>query len=106
MKFIVKLQKALELFNSLDPCNIPSHYPLAFLYIANHHSITYVELEGKLGLSNASASRVVNALGENPKHRSIGYGLVEKFIDPEEGRRYRVRLSKKGIAFYKLIESI
>jgi DNA-binding MarR family transcriptional regulator len=38
----------------------------------------------------------VNALSEHAKHKKKALGLVEVFIDPAEGRRYRVRLTKKG----------
>ena len=101
-----KLKQILHLFNTQDPGKVPIHYAIAFLFIAEHHSVTYREIEEELGSSNASASRVVNGLGPYPRHRQYGYGWVETFIDPEEGRRYRVRLSAKGQAMYRDVERV
>ena len=74
-----KLKQILHLFNTQDPCKIPVHYAIAFLFIAEHHSVTYREIEEELGSSNASASRIVNGLGDYPRHREFGFGWVERF---------------------------
>ena len=52
--------------------------------------VTYGQIEARFGLSNASASRSVNALSEGARHRKSALGLVEIFRDVDEGRRYRV----------------
>jgi DNA-binding MarR family transcriptional regulator len=33
-------------------------------------------------------------------------GLVEKIIDPEEGRRYKVRLTKKGLTLMRALDQL
>jgi len=58
--------------------------------------VTYRELEEFFGISNASASRIINSLGETSGHRKSPLGLVVSYPDPADGRRYRVRLTKKG----------
>ena len=40
------------------------------------------------------------------RHRVTALGLVEAYIDPTEGRRYRVRLTKKGKATLKASKGI
>lgn len=68
--------------------------------------VTYADLEKKFNLSNASVSRCVNALSANARHRKTQFDLVEIFRDLDEGRKYRIRLSPKGMAMIKTIESI
>ena len=40
------------------------------------------------------------------RHRKSAMGLVEIIRDPEEGRRYRVRLTTKGQALMRSIEQL
>lgn len=68
--------------------------------------LTYSDLEQQFNLSNASVSRCVNALSANARHRKTHFDLVEIFRDFDEGRKYRIRLSPKGLAMVKTIESI
>ena len=106
MKFIEQLGKAFEIFGSLDPGALPLHHAQIYLFIAEEGSTTYREIEEKFELSNASASRVVNSLSSKARHRQTSLGLCEIYQDPKEGRRNRVKLSKKGKYLYKQIESI
>ena len=101
-----KLEKALKLFGDLDPGALPLHHAQIFLFIAEMKSCTYREIEEKFDISNASASRVVNSLSKKARHRQTSLGLIDVYIDPEEGRRYRARLSKKGKALLKNIQDI
>jgi DNA-binding MarR family transcriptional regulator len=50
-----------------------------------------------MGVSQASVSRAIAALGELHRLGKPGYNLVETHEDPEERRRKIVFLSKKGI---------
>jgi len=96
----------LEILGALDPCVIPIHHAQVLLFVGKKDSCTYREIEDEFKISNASASRIVNSLGENVRHRKKCLGLVEVFIDPKEGRRYRVRLTKKGHALMRTIDNI
>lgn len=94
---LAQLERAFDVFGSMDPGTLPFHHAQVFLFIAQRESCTYREIEQRFAISNASASRVVNALSTFAKHKKSSLGLVEVFIDPAEGRRYRVRLTKKGL---------
>ena len=97
------LQRQLAIFGDLNPGNLPLHHMQMFLVIAEAGNCTYQELMDYFHLSNASVSRSVCSLGEDPRHRIVGLGLVERYPDPGEGRRYRVRLTKKGKLIYDQI---
>ena len=100
---MLTLQRQLAIFGDLNPCNLPLHHMQMFLMIAEAGNCTYQELMDYFHLSNAAVSRSVHALGVDPKHRIVGLGLVERYPDPGEGRRYRVRLTKKGKLIYDQI---
>lgn len=99
-----QLQAVLERFAVLDP-QMPLHFLQAFLVVARRDSVTYREIEEALSLTNSSVSRTLNALGDRHRKGDRGHGLVEVFIDPGEGRRYRARLTKRGRALAQQIES-
>ncbi len=96
----------LQVFDSLDPCKIPIHHMQVFLFIAEKESCTYRDVENEFNLSNASVSRIAHSLGEDVRHRQTCLGLVDIYIDPKEGRRYRLRLTKKGISIKRTLEQI
>ena len=102
---IKKFFNALSIFEALLPRNMFVHHVQVFLFIASKHSVTYREIEEKFEVTNASASRAVHTLAENPpRHRKNSLKLVEIYIDPEEGRRYRVRVNAAGKALYKSLD--
>tara|TARA_R100000353_G_C6430415_1_gene175740 strand:+ start:130 stop:447 length:318 start_codon:yes stop_codon:yes gene_type:complete len=101
-----KLSTALESLGSLAPGNFPVHHAQVLLFIAEKGSCTYRDIEERFDVTNASASRIVHTLSETVRHRETCLGLCEIYIDPEEGRRYRVRLSKKGKAKIRSLEGI
>lgn len=101
-----QLSAGLEVLGSLDPGALPLHHAQVFLFIAEQGSCTYRDIEKRFGISNASASRIVNSLGEFSGHRKSPLGLISVGIDPGEGRRYRVRLTKKGEAVIRSIKAI
>ena len=102
---IKKFFNALSIFETLLPRNMYVHHVQVFLFITSKHSVTYREIEKKFQVTNASASRTVHTLAENPpRHRKNCLKLVEIYIDPEEGRRYRVRVNAAGKALYKSMD--
>lgn len=101
-----ELAAGLEVLGALDPGALPLHHVQAFLFIAERGSCTYREIEQRFGISNASASRIVNSLGEHSGHRKAPLGLTCVFIDPGEGRRYRVKLTRKGEAVIRALKGI
>ena len=101
------LDKALALFSALDPWRMPLHHAQVLLYlIRENHPVTYRQIEKAFGVSNASASRIVNSLSDESPHRKNCLGLVETVQDPAEGRRLLVRLTAKGKAFARNLEAV
>ena len=91
-----QLARALDVFKTLDPAQLPAHRIRFFLEIAQHGPIEYKELEERLVTTNPSVSRNVQALSEVREDGRTGFGLVETFKDPADGRRLLVRISTKG----------
>ena len=104
-----RLAAALEVFGSLADSSLPLHQVQMVLFVGTFGSAgcTYAAIENRLGISNAAASRSVNSLSTSARHRKTEpMGLVEVFIDPAEGRRYRVRLTKKGLNLMRAIDQL
>lgn len=91
-----QLARALDVFKTLDPAQLPAHRIRFFLEIAQHGPIDYRELEERLVTSNASVSRNVQALSDIREDGRAGFGLVETYRDPADGRRFLVRLTTRG----------
>ena len=102
-----QLDKALALFSALDPWRMPLHHAQVLLYLVRENKpVTYRQIEEEFGVSNASASRIVNSLSEESPHRKTCLELVETIKDPAEGRRLMVRLTAKGKAFARTLEAV
>ena len=104
-----RLSAALEVIGSSCDGSIPLHQIALVLFVGEHGpgGCTYAAIEARLGISNAAASRSVNSLSVSARHRKTEpMGLVEKIIDPEEGRRYKVRLTKKGLNLMRALDQL
>ena len=104
-----RLSAALEVVGSVCDSNVPLHQIAMVLFVGEHGpgGCTYAAIETRLGLSNAAVSRSVNSLSVSSRHRKTEpMGLVEAFIDPAEGRRYRVRLTKKGLTLMRALDQL
>ncbi len=103
-----KLATALEVFGTLSPGAMPVHHFQLILEIekGGKAGLTYAQLEERFQLSNAAISRSVNALSANARHRKSSFDLVEIFRDLDEGRRYRIRLTSKGMALVRSMKQL
>ena len=103
-----RLAAALEVLGSVDPGGMYVHHVQILITIkeAGPAGATYADIEDRHGISNAAASRSVNALSDSARHRKTSMGLVEIRRDPTEGRRYVVVLSKKGEALMRSLEQL
>lgn len=101
-----QLENALALLGSLDPGNLPIHHARVLVWLAQRESASYREIEEECGLSNAAVSRTLNSLAEESPHRKHTLGLVEILRDPAGGRRYKVRLNRKGKEFTRALEGL
>jgi DNA-binding MarR family transcriptional regulator len=100
---IKRLQSSLTTAAALIPGGMFIHHLQILLHVAEHGPSTYKELEDAMQLSNASISRSVNAMSNYARHRQDALGLLIITRDPQEGRRYLVSLTRKGLAMIKLI---
>lgn len=101
-----QLERALAAFSVLSPTQFPIHHAQVFLVVAAQGHCTYEQLEETLNLSNSTVSRTVHALGDKHRKGYDGHGLLETFKDPDEGRRFMVRLTAKGKALVRQLEGI
>lgn len=98
-----KATQLLELFRNIDP-EMSISCALALLYC--DEETTQRDVETRLGLSNASASRNVSFWSEWKKYQVAGQNMITQTVDPQD-RRYRlVELNPKGKAFVAQINSL
>lgn len=91
------LRSAVQTFQSLRN-DTPINMVVLFLLIAERgRSIGAAELVKLAGVSHASVSRNVQALGRG-KVGEPGLGLVTKTIDPTNPRAHAIQLTKDGWA--------
>ena len=100
------LSNALGVMQSSMGMNLHVHHAQMVLFVGTQRSVTYKQVQDHFKISNAAASRSLNSLSDNPRHRKTSYGLVNLYRDPSEGRRYRARLSEKGLALYELLADL
>lgn len=99
-----KLQSALETVNAIAPKRMQVHHVSFLLAVAELGQPTYKQLEERLDTSNASVSRCVHALGNEPcVGNKMALGLLENLPDPAEGRRHIVRLTAGG---HRLVDAL
>lgn len=98
----------LELIDAMrDQCNdpeLPSQTMAMLLTIAaSTEPRGVVEFGDKVGMSKASASRLVQTLGRGMRDKD-GLGLVEAYEDPQNWSRKLVKLTPKGVRLMGLLE--
>ena len=101
-----RLESALALLGSLDPGGLPLHHARVLVWLAQRDEATYQDIEAATGLSNAAVSRTLNSLAEESPHRKRTLGLIEIYRDPMSGRRYKVRLNRRGREFMRALEGL
>jgi DNA-binding MarR family transcriptional regulator len=103
---LASLALALGTFATQDPTRFPLHHARLFLEVALNEPATFEHLEQALNLTNSSVSRSVAALSDRNRHGDRGYRLLTVERDPEEGRRFLVRLSPKGRLLLQQLQRI
>ena len=98
----------LELIDAMrDQCNdpeLPSQTMAMLLTIASSSEPRgVVEFGDLVGMSKASASRLVQTLGRGMREKA-GLGLVEAYEDPQNWSRKLVKLTPKGVRLMGLLE--
>ena len=101
-----QLESATAAFAVLSPTHLPLHFCQIFLVVARRNQCTFQELMEELNLTNSAISRSVMAMGDTNRKGQPGFDLLDTFKDPKEGRRFLVRLSPRGKALYRQLQSI
>lgn len=94
-KEIAALIKVLETLREVDS-ELPIQMAQTLLVVAQRPGITIQDISKDTGLSQASASRNVQALGKWHRLGKPGFNLVEGVEDPHDTRRKIVFLTKEG----------
>ena len=102
---LAKLLLVTEEFRKMDR-EVPAQVISMFFYIASHDPCHKQALEEDLDYTVASASRNLDWLSDRHRLSKPGLGLVEKFRDPENGRRFMARLTPKGYKLASKLEAI
>ena len=91
--------QVLEVFRAIDP-DMPMGTAVSFLLIATGETpdggLTITELSKQGDFALSSASRYVQALAEQDRHRRPGFELVHQVTDLMERRRKLLKLTPKG----------
>lgn len=98
------LRKALEIVEEFRLGvneQLPSQTISVLLTIAlDDGNITVTDIEKRLSMALSSASRNVSVLSDRPRRgrraTEPGYGLIEYRQDPQDFRRERLHLTRKG----------
>lgn len=90
---LVRFTAAVRTVNAVFPTQC-LHVLLA---VASRPGVTQRELEKATGLSHASISRNVNALGAHHRNGKRGFGLVAQVPSMADSRASNVFLTSKGL---------
>lgn len=85
---------------------VPAQAVTCLLYVASHNPCHKQAIEEDQGLTTASCSRSIDFLCDNNRLRTPGLGLVHKYLDPTNRRRYYVKLTPEGEALMARIKGI
>ena len=99
---LYKLRAALAEFQKVDP-DLTVSDALAFLVTAEDEGLSVKDVQNRLQLTQSTASRTVNKLGQHGTRSKAGLALLQTDPNPGERRKVQVRLSARGRAFAKLL---
>jgi len=100
-----RLLQAFLLFQEIDR-ELPVQVVLTFLYVAARDRCHKPALEQDLGLTTASGSRNTDWLTKHHRLNKPGLDLITKEVDPTNKRRTILRLTPKGEALIKRLNSL
>ena len=105
MNNLWKMYQAIEAVRQIDP-EMQAHTINIFLLICMFPGITMKDLGERVGVSQATMSRNIAAMGKVHRMNRPGYDLVLAEEDPAERRRKIVTLTPKGKRLKDQIELI
>src|SRR5262249_18572735 len=91
------LLQAMHAFKALD-IRLSLNEAIAFLYVAENEGLSAQEVADLAGMTQSTASRSLRALGPagSPWSQPPAVGLVEAFLNPNDGRSHVVHLTARG----------
>lgn len=98
------LLSVIEHLRTLDR-EVPAQVVSVLLYIAIHEPCHKQAIEEDLGFTTGSCSRNIDWLTTKHRLKKPGLGLVEKWLDPSNRRRFIVALTPKGKDLIKTLEA-
>jgi len=97
------LLSVIEYLRTLDR-EVPAQVVSVLLYIAIHEPCHKQAIEEDLDFTTASCSRNIDWLTDKHRLKKPGLGLVEKWKDDSNRRRYMVALTDKGRELINTLE--
>jgi DNA-binding MarR family transcriptional regulator len=99
--------QALHAFKALDP-RISVNEVIAFLYAAENEGLTVQDMAHVARLTQSTASRSLRALGPQGSEwsQAPALGLVEAFLNPDDGRSHVIHLSPAGRELRERLDEI
>lgn len=99
---ILAFGMVLEEFRELNP-NMPVAQIQAFLMVALDIGLGMTEISEAIDIKNSTASRYLLEMGPRRIDGDGSFGLVDRGVDPQNTRKARYTLSRKG---KRLIEAV
>ena len=93
---IQSLLAALEIFRVVGGKEFPIQRLIVFLYVATHDGCPQSTLTKVTGMSEASISRCLDALGPTDRFGRPGARLISRRQDQDDYKRWRLFLTPKG----------
>lgn len=94
----------VEVLRSTGEREFPMQLATTFLWVAAHDGCRQEDVIEATSMSASSVSRNVSWLGATHRLGKPGLRLVRREKDPEDGKRWRLYLTPKGVQFSRLIE--
>ena len=88
---------------------LPAQAITVLLYVASHNPCHKQAIEEDQGLTTASCSRMIALLTDGPIRPGVktrGLGLVKKYTDPANHRRFMVSLTPDGERIVHLFKTL
>lgn len=102
---IIALGRVLDEFRFLNP-NMPVAQIQAFLMVALDTGPSMSDISTATGTKNSTTSRHLLELGPSRLDDDGAFGLVERRVDPQDERRARYLLTRKGKRLVAAVVSI
>ena len=102
---LYRLKAALAEFQKVDP-DLTVSDVMTFLETAEDEGLSVKDVQERLSLTQSTASRTVNKLGQHGTRSKAGLSLLHTQENPGERRKVQVRLSVRGRALARALAGL